>query len=261
MKKTLTLLGFFASLVLVAFVAPRGEATVEQTVDSPELLHPSPNPSPMKIEIWSDLVCPFCYIGKTQLDRALEQFDHRDKVEIVRKSFQLMPELPEHTTANIYEVLAEKYEISIEEARQMNAQVSERAKLEGLTFNIDQSVLANTGKAHRLIHFARQKGKDAEVEAALFKAYFTGGRNINDLETLVALGVAAGLSAEGIRSMYAAGTYSRKVIEDQREAQEKGARGVPYIVFNDEYVVSGAQGTPAFLNALERAFEAMEAGR
>lgn len=261
MKKTLTLLGFFASLVLVAFVAPRGEATVEQTVDSPELLHPSPNPSPMKIEIWSDLVCPFCYIGKTQLDRALEQFDHRDKVEIVRKSFQLMPELPEHTTANIYEVLAEKYEISIEEARQMNAQVSEHAKLEGLTFNIDQSVLANTGKAHRLIHFAREFGKDAEVEAALFKAYFTDGKNINDVETLIALGHAAGLEREAIRAIFTSEDYAARVIADQREAQEIGARGVPHIVFNRQFAVSGAQGTPAFLNALERAFEAMEAGR
>lgn len=255
MKKISLLLILILSMAFVGIIAPNIASPLKTTLTTIPSLHSSPNPSPMKIEIWSDLVCPFCYIGKTQLDRALEQFDHRDDVVIVRKSFQLMPELPEHTTSNIYEVLAEKYEISVDEARQMNVQVSERAKLEGLTFNLDQSVLANTARAHQLIHFAREHGKDAEVEAALFKAYFTDGKNINDLETLVALGNGVGLSGAQIREMYEAGTFARQVVEDQREAQQKGARGVPYLVFNNQFVVSGAQGTAAFLDALERAFE------
>ncbi len=215
----------------------------------------------MKIEIWSDIVCPFCYIGKTQLDRALKEFEHRDQVVIVRKSFQLMPELPEHTTSNIYEVLAEKYEISIDEARQMNAQVSDRAKAEGLTFNIDQSVLANTSRAHQLIHFARDYNKDAEVEAALFQAYFTDGKNINDIATLIEIAKGVGLPAPDATAALKAGIFAANVEADQREAQEVGARGVPFLVFNGKFAVSGAQGTAAFSNALEQAFEAMDAGR
>jgi protein disulfide-isomerase len=248
----------FATPILVfTFIAVVGlqGGTRPESAHAPRTT--SLNPSPMTIEIWSDIVCPFCYIGKTQLDRALRQFAHREDVIIVRKSFQLMPELPEHATSNIYEVLAEKYDISIDEARQMNDQVSARAKAEGLTFNIDQSVLANTSRAHQLIHYAKPFHKDAEVEQALFKAYFTEGKNINDLETLVSIGESAELSASAIRAMLEEGDYLSVVQADQREAQEKGVRGVPHLIFNHQFAISGAQGSDAFLNALERTFETM----
>ncbi len=208
----------------------------------------------MKVEIWSDVMCPFCYIGKRKFEAAMAEFPDRDKIEVVWKSFQLSPDMKTDPATNINQYLAEHKGISLDEAKRLNDYVTQMAAQVGLTYNFDKAVAANSFNAHRFTHFAKRSGKQNEAEEKLFNAYFTGGKNIDDFETLISLGKEIGLDTEKLRSVLESGGYADEVRRDIYEAQQVGARGVPFFVFNNKYAVSGAQESRVFLQALETSF-------
>ena len=199
-------------------------------------------------------MCPFCYIGKRKFEAAMAEFPDRDKIEVVWKSFQLSPDMKTDPATNINQYLAEHKGISLDEAKRLNDYVTQMAAQVGLTYNFDKAVAANSFNAHRFTHFAKRSGKQNEAEEKLFNAYFTGGKNIDDFETLISLGKEIGLDTEKLRSVLESGGYADEVRRDIYEAQQVGARGVPFFVFNNKYAVSGAQESRVFLQALETSF-------
>lgn len=209
----------------------------------------------MKIEIWSDVMCPFCYIGKKRFDKALEKFTHKDEVEVEWKSYQLNPHLTTQADKNINEYLAEHKGISIEEARTLNEHVTAMAAEEGLTYKMDQAVVANSFMAHRMTHFAKTKGKQLELEELLFKSYFTEGKNIDDLETLLQLGEEIGLDKNELKSILEGNQFAEDVQKDIYEAHQVGLKGVPFFVYNNQYGISGAQPKELFEQTLQQAYD------
>lgn len=209
--------------------------------------------SPIQVEIWSDIMCPFCYIGKRKFEQALAQFPERERVQVEWKSYQLDPELETNPDQSVNEMLAERKGLPVEQARQMNTQVTQMAKEVGLKYNMDKAVVANSFDAHRLIQLAKQQGKGDEAEERLFRAYFTEGRNIADHDTLLELGQEIGLQKDIVQQMLATDAFADEVRYDIREAQQLGLRGVPFFVLNRQYGVSGAQPPEAFLQALQQA--------
>lgn len=208
----------------------------------------------MQVEIWSDVMCPFCYIGKRKFEGALEQFQDKENVEIVWKSFQLSPELKTQPGKNIHSFLSEHKGIPVEDAKRMNDHVSQMAKQVGLVYNFDKSVVANSFNAHRFSHFAKQYGKQGEAEEKLFYSYFTDGKNIDDYETLIQIGSEIGLDKEQLKNALESNKYADEVRNDIYEAQQVGVRGVPFFLFNWKYTVSGAQNSKAFLETLEKSY-------
>lgn len=208
----------------------------------------------MPVEIWSDVMCPFCYIGKRKFEAALEQFQNKENIEIVWKSFQLSPELKTQPGKNIHSYLSEHKGIPVEEAKQLNDRVSQMAKQVGLVYNFDKSVVANSFNAHRFSHFAKQYGKQGEAEEKLFHSYFTDGKNIDDYEMLVQLGSEIGLDTEQLKDALDNNKYADEVRNDIYEAQQMNIRGVPFFLFNNKFAVSGAQDSRVFLETLEKSF-------
>ena len=208
----------------------------------------------MKVEIWSDVMCPFCYIGKRKFETALKAFTEQDHVEIVWKSFQLSPHMKTDPTTDINHYLAAHKGISLAEAKRMNEHVTELAKRVGLVYDFDHSVVANSFNAHRFSHFAKLHGKQNEAEEKLFSAYFTEGKNIDDYPTLIQLGEEIGLDINDLKASLENNKYAEEVAADIDEAQQLGARGVPFFVFNRKYAVSGAQDSSVFSGVLEKSF-------
>jgi predicted DsbA family dithiol-disulfide isomerase len=210
----------------------------------------------MKVEVWSDIMCPFCYIGKRNYEAALAQFADSARVEIVWKSFQLDPTIPERRDkpTDVYEYLAERKGMSVEQSRQMHERVVQMARQAGLTYNFDKAVVANSFKAHRVIQLAKTKGLGDVAEERLFRAYFTEGQNFGDAAVLTVLGKEIGLTAAEVEEALSDEVYARKVEEDIAEARVIGVNGVPFFVFNRKYAISGAQPPAAFLQTLEKSF-------
>jgi predicted DsbA family dithiol-disulfide isomerase len=208
----------------------------------------------MKVEIWSDVMCPFCYIGKRRFEQALAQFPHKDEVEVYWKSFQLNPAMKTDPTKNINQYLADIKGISLQQAQQMNARVTDMAKEVGLQYDFSKAVVANSFDAHRLIQLAKTKGKGDDMEEQLFKAYFTEGKNTADHTTLLQLATDIGLDATEVKKVLDSNDYAEAVEQDIYEARQIAVRGVPYFVLNDRYAISGAQATETFLGALNTAW-------
>jgi len=208
----------------------------------------------MEVEIWSDVMCPFCYIGKRKFETALKQFKHQNDVEIVWHSFQLAPEIKTQPDVNIHQFLSEHKGMSLEQAKEMNDHVTQLAKQVGLVYNFDKSIVANSFNAHRFTYFAKQYDKQNEAEEILFRSYFTDGKNIDDYPTLIRLGEEIGLDTSALKAALENGSYADDVKTDIYEAQQVGVRGVPFFVFNRKYAVSGAQESNAFLETLEKSF-------
>jgi predicted DsbA family dithiol-disulfide isomerase len=206
----------------------------------------------MKIEIWSDVVCPWCYIGKKRLESALSEFEHAEAVQIVWRSFELDPHAPSDSAQPVDEMLASKYGVSLERARAMNAQVTELAAAEGVEFRLDEAKRANTFDAHRLIHLAAAHGLQQQAKERLLAAYFSEGRPVGDQETLVELAEEIGLEREQAVAALAGESFAQEVRADERRAQELGATGVPFFVFDGRYGVSGAQSPDVFRQVLEK---------
>jgi predicted DsbA family dithiol-disulfide isomerase len=207
----------------------------------------------MLIEIWSDVVCPFCYIGKRKLEKALADFPQISNPEIVWKSYQLMPDLkPEDYGSDLKEYLSRKYNVTLEEAKAMNDRVTEHASVYGLTYRLENSIVVNTLDAHRLSHLSKKYGKQHETEEALFKAYFTDGVNTADHDQLIKIGSSVGLPTDEIKAMLSTDEFSAQVEEDIYESRQLGIRGVPFFVFNRKYAISGAQEDLLFSQTIEK---------
>lgn len=209
----------------------------------------------MKVEIWSDVVCPFCYIGKRKFEKALEGFEAKDKVAIEWRSFQLDPDMEYIPGQSVHEYLGKRKGASEAEGKRMNDAMTAMAKEVGLEYDFDKAIINNTFNAHRLLHFAKEKGVQNEMKERLFRAYYTEGMNVGDIETLAQLGEEVGLQAEEIRTVLQSDKYAQDVLIDQYKAQQVGARGVPFYVFNNKYAVSGAQPSEVFAQVLEKVWE------
>lgn len=212
----------------------------------------------MKVEIWSDIMCPFCYIGKRKFENALEEFEHSGEIKVEWKSFQLNPELKTNPGKSIYEYLAEQKGWTQEYTQNVHAQMKVKAKESGLDYDFDRVIPANSFNAHRLSHLAAKYNLQDAAEERLFKAYFTEGKNIDDNETLVQLGVEIGLPSEEVRIMLLGHLYTEEVNQDKYEAQQIGVRGVPFFVVDSKYAVSGAQDSSVFLGAIQKAYTEYE---
>ena len=200
-------------------------------------------------------MCPFCYIGKQHLETALKQFNDADAVDLEWKSFQLDPSVPRNPEyRNTYQYLAERKGMSYDEAKQMTAGVVQAGAQAGVTLDFEQAIVANSFDAHRLVHLAQTKGLASELKAALFRAHFTDGKDINDRETLIELAKGVSLAETTVIAVLDSDQYSDEVAQDIREAREVGVRGVPFFVFNRKYAISGAQPPEAFLQTLEKSF-------
>ncbi len=208
----------------------------------------------MKVEIWSDVMCPFCYIGKRKFEAALAQFEHKNQVEVVWKSFQIQPNMVTDTTQNTLEHLAQSKGWTMEYTKQVTANVVAMAKEVGLNYDFDKAVVSNSFDAHRLSHYAKSKGKDDAIEEQLFKAYFVDGKNTADHQTLRALAVSIGLDSTEVQQVLASDAYANDVRQDIYESQQIGVSGVPFFVLNNKYAVSGAQQPETFLGALQKAW-------
>ena len=206
----------------------------------------------MKVEIWSDVVCPFCYIGKRKFETALAQFAHRDDVQVVWRSFELTPDFQPIPGESVYESLAKKKGISVEEGRKMSDYMTTVAQEVGLSYDFDRTVPANTFLAHQLIHLGAHHGRQDAAKERLMAAYYTEGQNIGDLATLVRLGTDIGLDAAETRAALVAGTYADAVRHDEYQARQIDVRGVPFFVFEDKYAVSGAQSPELLAEVLAK---------
>lgn len=209
----------------------------------------------MKIDIWSDIACPFCYIGFVQLKKAIDKFEHKNEVEVIHHSFLLDPEAPQETQETLYSVLARKKGITVKQAEQMNQQVTEYAASDGLEFHTEKAVPVSSFDGHRLIHFAAKQGMQDEMTHRLFKAYFTDGKSISDHSTLTKLAEEIGLHRSEVELFLKSDEMSNEVQEDLNIAVLYGIRGVPFVVVNDKYTLSGAQGEEIFLKALKNIWE------
>lgn len=208
----------------------------------------------MQVEIWSDVVCPWCYIGKRRFEAALANFKHRDQIEITWKSFQLDPQAPRTAEETLDQMLATKYGMSVEKAAAANERVTSLAAREGLDYHLELAHPGNTFDAHRLIHLAATHGLQGEMKERLMRAYFSEGQAVGESETLVRLAAEVGLDADEAREVLANGTYADEVVADEREARVLGISGVPFFVLDEKYGISGAQPVELFQQALEQAW-------
>ena len=207
----------------------------------------------MQIEIWSDVVCPWCYIGKRRLERALGEFEHADEVEVTWRSFQLNPDTPPGTAVPTRDYLAQRFG---PQAQDMTARVAELGKAEGLTLDFASSLTVNTLEAHRLLHLAADLGIGDAAKERLLRAHFTEGADLSDHETLTRLLAEAGADQARVREVLAGTEYADAVADDIEMARRLGASGVPFFVIDRKYGVSGAQAPETFLHALRTAYAA-----
>ena len=209
----------------------------------------------LKVQIWSDVMCPFCYIGKRRIEGALAQFKHKDRVEIEWKSFQLDASFKASPEDNIIDHLAAKYRKDKKWAQEMVDNMTQNAKNSGLDFHFEKAILANSHHAHRLLHLAKQYNLGNDLKELLLKAYLTEGKDVNDLETLSALGQQVGLEKATVEEVLHSDAYADAVKKDILEAQQIGVQGVPFYVFDNKYAISGAQPEEMFLQALAQTWE------
>ncbi|MDB5621317.1 DsbA family oxidoreductase [Tardiphaga sp.] len=208
----------------------------------------------IEIEVWSDIVCPFCYIGKRHLEAALKKSGlAEDQVRVRWKSFELDPQAARDPVSGLSELLAKKYGKSVEWAKQLHDQMREQAKTVGLDYRFDLARPTNTFDAHRLIHLADRHGLQEKAEERLFQAYYTRGEHVGDPETLTRIGAELGLDPKEVKQMLESDALADEVRRDEQEAQEVGVAGVPFFVINRKYAISGAQPVEVFEEVLRNA--------
>jgi predicted DsbA family dithiol-disulfide isomerase len=211
----------------------------------------------MQVEIWSDHLCPFCYIGKRHYETALAAFPHRDQVETVWRSFQLNPDAPIETDGDLHDYVASKFDRTRAQAKAINDQMVQRAALSGLHYDLDAARPTNSFDAHRLTHLAAHHGYDKQdqAEERLMAAYFTEGQHLGRHETLRKLAAEIGLDPTEVEAMLTSTAYADEVRADERLAREFGISGVPFFIFDRRYAISGAQPPEVFARALAQAWE------
>lgn len=213
----------------------------------------------MNVDIWSDIACPWCFIGKRRFERALAGFAHRDEVSVRWHSYQLDPGLPDHYDGTELAYLSERKGMPEQQVRQMFGHVAAIASGEGLDYDFDALVVANSLRGHQLLHLAAEHGVADQVKEALLSAHFEHGEDIGDVDVLVRLGTAAGLDETEIRAALADGRSRAAVEADIERARELGIEGVPFFVIDERYAVSGAQPTHVFAQVLDTVWQAMGA--
>ena len=204
----------------------------------------------MKVEIWSDIACPWCYIGKRRFESALAQFAQRDQVEVLWKSYQLDPTAPRMSEQSHDDLLAQKFGVSQEKIAQMNANMSELAEQEGLDYHFERVKSANTFDGHRLIHLAATHHLQDKMKEHLMHEYWTEGLALWDSEALVKLATEVGLDADEVRTTLESDAYADEVRADEEKARQIGVTGVPFFVIDEKYGVSGAQPAEVFSKVL-----------
>jgi predicted DsbA family dithiol-disulfide isomerase len=209
----------------------------------------------MKVEIWSDVVCPWCYIGKRRFERALEQFDGASEIEVTWRSFQLNPDHPKGVRLPHDEHLAAKLGRTMDEIRVLNERVIGLAAAEGLDYDFERYQVINTFDAHRLAHFGTARGLGDAIQERLLRAQLVEGEVLDDMDTLVRLGAEVGLPADEAREVLESDAYAADVRDDVSQARQLGIGGVPCFVFDRRFAVSGAQERELFLRALQQARE------
>ena len=204
----------------------------------------------MRIEIWSDIACPWCYLGKKRFEKALEQFEKRDEVEVIWRSFELDSSAPSTYGMTTVEILSRKYGVTPERASQMNAHLTEVAALEGLEYHLDIARPGNTFDAHRLIHFAVANEKGDALMERLMRAYLSEGKSMSDRSALVELAAEVGLDAPAVTAMLESDAFAEAVRADEQRAQDFGVTGVPFFGIDETYGIAGAQPPEVFLRAM-----------
>ncbi|HEY2042406.1 MAG TPA: DsbA family oxidoreductase [Jatrophihabitans sp.] len=209
----------------------------------------------MQVEIWSDVVCPWCYLGKRRFEKALAAFAHRGDVDVVYRSFELDPSATTGTITPTVELLASKYGMTVQQAEDAQRQMEQRAAQDGLTFRMDGLRSGNTRDAHRLLHLAKDRDRQAELIERLHRAYFTDLGSVFDHASLADLAVEVGLDRDEVMAVLDSDKYADAVDDDEATARALGANGVPFFVIDRRYGISGAQPAAAITQALERAWE------
>lgn len=208
----------------------------------------------MLIEIWSDIMCPFCYIGKAHFEKALDSLSFKDKIEVKYKSYQLDPNYHHVEGDTTYKYLSASKGMPLEQVKEMTNHVEQMGRNAGVNINFSTNIPANTFKAHELIHFAASEGKGTAMKEKLFKAHFEDGLNIEDDSVLLSLAQEVGLSEDAAKEALNSDKYAYEVKLDIAEAQQIGIRGVPFFLLNRKYAISGAQPESVFVEALEKSF-------
>lgn len=209
----------------------------------------------MEISIWSDIRCPFCYIGKKKFEAALEKFAHKDKVNVVWKSFELDPNLQTLPDVTTLAHFCDSKGVDEEQALQMFGHAITMGKEVGIDFNFEDAVVANSLNAHRLIKYAETKGLSAQMKEALLEAHFITGKNIDDIDFLVELATLKGLNQEEVHQILISDDFTYEVRQDEMEARNLGINGVPFFIFDNKHGLSGAQSTETFLGALNQIWD------
>ncbi len=210
----------------------------------------------MQVEIWSDIVCPWCYLGKRNFEQALQQFGHRDEVDVVYRSFELDPAAPADATTPTVELLASKYGMTPDQARAAQRQMEQRAAQAGLTFRMGDLRSGNTRDAHRLLQLARERGRQPDLVERLHRAYFTEQDSVFDRAALARLAADAGLDPAEVAAVLDSDQFGADVTADEQTAQALGATGVPFFVIDRRYGISGAQPPELIGQALSQAWAA-----
>ena len=214
----------------------------------------------MRVDIWSDVICPWCYVGKARFDKALSTYEHRDDVEVVFRSFELDPTSEADGHQTVLQMLSEKYQMPISEAEKADERVASLARAEGLGYSSDRPV-GNTFDLHRVLQFGRAKGVQHELLDAIYQAYFAESRQIFDASVITEVASTAGLDAVDVRNVQEnSEMYADAVHRDEQEARQLGISGVPFFVFDMALGVSGAQATETFVSALDQAREGRAGG-
>jgi predicted DsbA family dithiol-disulfide isomerase len=211
----------------------------------------------MLVEIWSDIVCPWCYIGKRRFESALARFEHADQVEVQWRSFELDPNAPFRRSGDMAHHLAAKYGMTVEDATERLHHMDQMAAQEGLRYDLARSQGGNTFAAHRLIHLGYQNGPatGAALKEALLHAYFVDLRPISEPDALMEVGIAAGLDPDEVTDLLESDRFAAEVRHDEAEAAALGCTGVPFFVFDRAFAVPGAQDSETFLITLRRAWD------
>ena len=209
----------------------------------------------MKVEIWSDFVCPFCYMGERKFEQALADFEHKDEVEIVFKSFQLAMGKEDVKGKDIHQIIADKYNISYDQAKANNDQIVKAAEKVGLNYRFDILKLNNTELAHEIAKYADSVGKGKDLVDRYFKAYFEEGVDIGDKEKLIELAEEIGLNTIELKKQLNQEDLKAEIKKDEVLARKLGINSVPFFIINDRYTVSGAQDPKQFLKALNEAYK------
>ena len=209
----------------------------------------------MKIEVWTDIMCPYCYIGKLHYEKALEQFEFKDQIELEWKAFLLNPDLPNKGKGMpVMDYLHNTVGVSEEDTKKMNEQIAQLAKENGIESNLENAVAANTLDAHRLIKLAATKGVDSKVMQLLSKAYFEEAKDYSDHAILIEIGISAGLDKKEIEKLLASDDYAYEVKQDIQEANNLGFDTVPTFLFNRKHALVGSQPVGAFIKTLQKAY-------